>query len=71
MTFPFTARSPLAQSGYVGSLGISVVERLYGGILVVSPWGYFGGFTTKIPPYLPLTPAIPREPVCFKLGVSF
>jgi len=25
-------------------------------------WGYFGGGTTKIPPYLPLTPAIPREP---------
>jgi len=24
-------------------------------------WGYFGGRTTKIPPYLPLTPAIPRE----------
>jgi hypothetical protein len=34
-------------------LGISVVERIYG--------GYFGGGTTKIPPYLPLTPAIPRE----------
>jgi len=25
-------------------------------------WGYFGGSTTKIPPYLPLTPAISREP---------
>jgi len=25
-------------------------------------WGYFGGSTTKIPPYPPLTPAIPREP---------
>jgi hypothetical protein len=25
-------------------------------------WGYFGGSTTKIPPKLPFTPVIPREP---------
>jgi len=24
-------------------------------------WGYFGSAAIKIPPYLPLTPAIPRE----------
>jgi len=28
-------------------------------------WGYFGGGTTKIPPYLPLTSAIPREPTAW------
>jgi hypothetical protein len=28
-------------------------------------WGCFGGSITKIPPYLPLTPAIPREPYVF------
>jgi hypothetical protein len=28
-------------------------------------WGYFGGETTKITPYLPLNPAIPREPILF------
>jgi hypothetical protein len=27
--------------------------------------GYLGGGTTKIPPYLPPTPAIPREPDVF------
>jgi hypothetical protein len=29
-------------------------------------WGYVGGGTTNIPPYLPLTPAIPREPAFLK-----
>ena len=33
-------------------------------------WGYFGGSTTKIPPYLPLTPAIPREPNSGELDFS-
>jgi len=34
-------------------------------------WGYFGGFITKIPPYLSLTPANPREPMWFYCFVGF
>jgi hypothetical protein len=29
-------------------------------------WGYFCGSTTKIPPHLPPTPEIPREPFLFR-----
>jgi hypothetical protein len=31
---------------------------------------YFGGGTTKIHPYLPLTPAIPREPFIINYHLS-
>jgi len=34
-------------------------------------WGYFGGGTTKISPYLSLTPAIPREPKLSLLSADF
>jgi len=46
-------------------------ERVFGNLRGEEGiWGYFGGSTTKIPPYLPLTPAIPREPEEINLPVK-
>jgi hypothetical protein len=46
------------------------LNRVFGNLLGREGiWGYFGGETTKIPPYLLLTPAFPRESLNNKMDI--
>jgi len=46
------------------------LNRVFGNLLGREKiWGYFGGSTTKIPPYLLLTPAFPRESLNKKMDI--
>jgi len=47
--------TPISRDYYWGSLGIAEVRGKI--------WGYFGGGTTKIPPYILSTTEIPNDPL--------